>query len=237
MSRSSSGKSTFALTGSNAISILLFIGAHRDALRGPHPSCPRPTAPLLEAHAKRLVPSVPGRGVGPRGTTQLAGASRPPAAHGRRHGLPRSRAGPGCAYWSSVSPWTVRAAARGGWSRGARRRAPTAPGSLWLRGSRDRVPVVACTGHATPHGQPDGARGPSIETDGRRTRIRRRGARAGPGSPGGGKATAEAGEAIAEWLGIRKGRVTLRTGGRSRIKIYLLNGVAEEALRTAIDAL
>ncbi len=56
-------------------------------------------------------------------------------------------------------------------------------------------------------------------------------------APEGGKATAEAGEAIAEWLGIRKGRVTLRTGGRSRIKIYLLNGVAAEALRTAIDAL
>ncbi|MGZ8629663.1 MAG: DUF167 domain-containing protein [Actinomycetota bacterium] len=56
-------------------------------------------------------------------------------------------------------------------------------------------------------------------------------------APEGGRATIEAAEAIAAWLGVAKGRVWLRTGARSRTKIYLLDGVPDEVLRSAMDAL
>jgi uncharacterized protein YggU (UPF0235/DUF167 family) len=56
-------------------------------------------------------------------------------------------------------------------------------------------------------------------------------------APEGGKATAEAAEALAMLFGIPTRAVTLRTGGRSRTKVFSLEGVSDGEARRVLDAL
>jgi hypothetical protein len=56
-------------------------------------------------------------------------------------------------------------------------------------------------------------------------------------APEGGRATAQAAAALASFLCIPKGAVTLRTGARSRTKVFALEGLSEERARRAFDAL
>ena len=55
-------------------------------------------------------------------------------------------------------------------------------------------------------------------------------------APQRGEATAEAARALAAWLGIPPA-VRLRHGARGRTKIYLIQGVSDDVLRRAIEAL
>jgi uncharacterized protein len=56
-------------------------------------------------------------------------------------------------------------------------------------------------------------------------------------APQRGEATAEAARALAAWLGIPARAVRLRHGARGRTKIYLIQGVSDDVLRRAIEAL
>ena len=56
-------------------------------------------------------------------------------------------------------------------------------------------------------------------------------------APERGKATAEAAVALAALVGIPKRAVTLRTGARSRTKVFEFEGVSDDDLRRAIDPL
>ena len=78
MPRSSSGKLTFGSTGSNRVISV-------------------PPSPVRTCKTPRPIGA--GTRRGPRGTTPLAAVlDGPRPLIGRRHGLPRSRAGPACAY-------------------------------------------------------------------------------------------------------------------------------------------
>jgi uncharacterized protein len=46
-------------------------------------------------------------------------------------------------------------------------------------------------------------------------------------APEGGKATAEAARALAEALGVAPGRIGLRTGARSRTKVFAVEGLGD----------
>ena len=51
-------------------------------------------------------------------------------------------------------------------------------------------------------------------------------------APEGGRATAEAARALAAALGVAPSAVTLRTGARSRVKVFAIDGLtSEDALR------
>ncbi|HJR98305.1 MAG TPA: DUF167 family protein [Actinomycetota bacterium] len=56
-------------------------------------------------------------------------------------------------------------------------------------------------------------------------------------APEGGRATAQAAAALASLLGLPKSAVTLRTGARSRIKIFAVDGVSQDRLSEVIDGL
>jgi uncharacterized protein len=56
-------------------------------------------------------------------------------------------------------------------------------------------------------------------------------------APERGRATAEAAAALASFLGVPKTAVTLRTGPRSRVKIFALEGVSDDSLLAALDTL
>ncbi len=130
-----------------------------------------PPPPLTRPdNAKRLVPGA-GTRRWPRGTTPLAGRSRRPTAHGRHHGLPLSRAGPGCAYCGAASRGPGSGSGSGmmfaeGLAPGSHR-----PRLASARRSPLRVPVVASGRHATPrHGEHHGTCRPAIRSHGGRGR-------------------------------------------------------------------
>lgn len=56
-------------------------------------------------------------------------------------------------------------------------------------------------------------------------------------APEGGRATAQAAAALASLLGLPKSAVTLRSGARSRIKIFVVDGVSQDRLSEVIDGL
>lgn len=55
-------------------------------------------------------------------------------------------------------------------------------------------------------------------------------------APEGGKATEEARRALAEALGIPPSRVLLRTGARSRTKVFEVEGMSEADVRVRLGA-
>ncbi len=55
-------------------------------------------------------------------------------------------------------------------------------------------------------------------------------------APGGGRATHEALRALASTLGIAPSRIRLRTGARSRTKVYEVEGVSDEEIRVRLFA-
>jgi uncharacterized protein YggU (UPF0235/DUF167 family) len=56
-------------------------------------------------------------------------------------------------------------------------------------------------------------------------------------APEGGKATAQAAAALAALLGVPARAVTLRVGARSRNKVFAIEGVSDDDLRRALNAL
>jgi uncharacterized protein len=66
--------------------------------------------------------------------------------------------------------------------------------------------------------------------DGERVVIRVRSA------PEGGRATAEAARALADALGVAPGRIGLRSGARSRTKVFAVDGLAEPEVRMRLHA-
>jgi uncharacterized protein YggU (UPF0235/DUF167 family) len=56
-------------------------------------------------------------------------------------------------------------------------------------------------------------------------------------APEGGRATAEAGAALAAALGVRAAAVTLRIGGRSRTKVFDVDGLSLEEVTEALHRL
>lgn len=53
--------------------------------------------------------------------------------------------------------------------------------------------------------------------------------------PAGGRATEEARRALAEALGLSPGRVSLRSGGRSRWKVFSVEGLSEPEIRERLE--
>ena len=126
--RSSSGKLTFGSTGSNRV-----------------------ISYLLRPHTQNASSLGAGTRRGPRGTTPLAGASRPRPLTAAVTAS-RVTGGPGCVYCGRVA--RVRFGQRLGEDvrEGPRRRAHTVPGSLGLRDPSLLVPVIACSRDATRRG-------------------------------------------------------------------------------------
>jgi len=58
-----------------------------------------------------------------------------------------------------------------------------------------------------------------------------------PSAPERGRATAQAAAALASLLGLPKSAVSLRSGARSRIKIFAIQGVSQDRLQQVIDGL
>lgn len=56
-------------------------------------------------------------------------------------------------------------------------------------------------------------------------------------APERGRATTEAAAALAALVGVPTSAVTLRTGARSRIKVFAIDGVSEAHLERALDPL
>ena len=56
-------------------------------------------------------------------------------------------------------------------------------------------------------------------------------------APDKGRATTEAGDALAAFIGIPRTAVSLRTGARSRSKVFSLEGVSDDDLRRALNRL
>ena len=56
-------------------------------------------------------------------------------------------------------------------------------------------------------------------------------------APDQGRATSEAGAALAAFIGIPRTAVSLRTGSRSRSKVFSLEGVSDDDLRKALNGL
>lgn len=53
-------------------------------------------------------------------------------------------------------------------------------------------------------------------------------------APEAGRATEEAGVALADALGVHRGRVRLRTGARSRTKVFEVDGLTERDVSNAL---
>ena len=179
-----------------------------------------------------------GRGVGPAVPPRLPGASRRPAAHGRHHGLPLSRAGPGCVYCGSRD----RCDPGSGSGSGRMFAEGSAPGShrprlASARRSPRLVPVVASGGHATPrHGDHHGACRAPIRPDGRRGRTGGR-RRSGPRGPGGRPGHGGGGARPRRDARRAEDPVRLRSGARSRTKMFDVDGLSTRDIQQRLGRL
>lgn len=105
-----------------------------------------------------------------------------------------------------------------------------------LHDPRDRVPVIACeqacytdmTTRITVRVRPRSGRTAVEAGPGDEVLVRVKAA------PEGGKATEEARRAIAGALGVPASAVTLQTGARSRTKVFAVEGVAPDEVRTRL---
>ena len=198
MPRSSSGKLTFGSTGSNRAIAPRPPHAHRSPL-------PRPmrNASSHRCRDEASGPAVPPSLPGPRDRRPLTAAD---------HGLPRSRAGPGCAYWvRAVEPVAGSGSGSGRMVAGC-----SAPGSHRPRlALAPRIPAIVFPSspvtRACYTSWPPAITvrvGPSIETDAPSSVASDGGVRrAGPGSPGGRQGDRRGGSRDRRVaLGIRKGR-------------------------------
>jgi uncharacterized protein len=87
--------------------------------------------------------------------------------------------------------------------------------------------VAAITVHVTPRSRRQGV---DLGSDGLvRVRVR--------AAPEDGKANAEATDVLARALGVPKGAVRVRRGGRSRTKIVVVEGLTDDALATRLQGL
>ena len=160
-----------------------------------------------------------------------------PAAHGRRHGLPRSRAGPGCVYCgcgnlplrfgqrlgeddreglgAGLSPSPARSG-----SAVLATVFPSSPVQGMLHPEMGRITV-----RVVPRSnRPEVVVGP----DGPVVRVR--------SAAEHGKATMEAITVLAAALGVPRAHVRLFTGARSRTKIFVVQGLSERDLLTRLHA-